>query len=83
MLIIRQRKKNLILAALVGGGIIGIPLLIALCVVLFGNNAARQQIKDYEKQLSEQKRVNIYILKTDKEKGEVINKSDLRTIEVT
>lgn len=82
MSIIRQRKKNLILSGLVGAGIVGIPLLIGFMIVLFGNVAARQQIKTYEKQLAEQERVNLYLLKTDKEKGEIIQKSDLRLIEV-
>ncbi|NLZ80691.1 MAG: hypothetical protein GX913_02635 [Clostridiales bacterium] len=82
MPIIRQRKKNLILAGLVGGGIMGIPLLIGFIVVLFGNLAAHQQIKNYEEQLAEQKRVNLYVLKSDKEKGEIIEKSDLRLVEV-
>lgn len=82
MPIIRQRKKNLILAGLVGGGIIGVPLLIGFIIVLFGNIAARQQIKTYEKQLAEQKYVNLYLLKTDKEKGEIVEKSDLRIVEV-
>lgn len=82
MPIIRQRKKNLILAGLVGAGIIGIPLLIGFLTVLFGNLAAHQQIKNYEKQLAEQKQINLYVLKTDKEKGEIIEKSDLRILEV-
>lgn len=79
---IRQRKGHLLKAGFIGAMIVGLPLLIMTVLFFYGNQAARQQIKEYQKKEAGQLTYPVYILKNDKLPGEKIESSDLQCIDI-
>lgn len=79
---IRQRKKNLILAGLVGALITGLPLLGTTVFFTMENLAVRQQVEEYQKKEEGTEHGVLYILNTEKERGEILEQEDITAVEV-
>lgn len=80
---IRQRKKNLILAALSGAALTGIPLSGAAIFFSLESIAVRQQVEIYEAKEENQNTYVIYVLNKKKLRGEMITKEDITPVEVS
>lgn len=79
---IRQRKKNLILAGLVGALITGLPLLGTTVFFTMENLAVHQQIEEYRRKEEGMERGVVYILNTEKERGDILEQQDITAVEV-
>lgn len=80
---IRQRKKNLILAGLAGALITGLPLLGTTVFFTVENLAVRKQVEEYQRKEENTEHGRIYILNTEKERGEVLEQQDVTAVEVS
>lgn len=79
---IRQRKRHLIGAGLMGAALAGIPLFIGLLIFFYKSAAAQEQIREYQEREKGIRTYQVQILNTDKLRGEIIEKKDIQTIEV-
>lgn len=79
---IRQRKKNLILAGLVGALLIGLPLLGTSVYFALENLAVRQQLEEYKEKEKKTDTYLVYTLNRDLKRGEQIEKGDITAITV-
>ncbi len=79
---IRQRKKNLILAGLAGALTAGLPLLGTTVFFTMENVAVRQQVEEYQRREEGTEHGTVYILNTEKERGETLEQQDITAVEV-
>lgn len=79
---IRQRKKNLILAGLVGALITGLPLLGTTIFFTMENTAVHQQIEKYRENEEKAEHGMVYVLNVEKERGAILEHQDVTAVEV-
>ena len=82
MAIIRQKKKNLILSMILGMVISAVPLGIYGGNITYKKIQTEKKMEQVKKQISEEKSYQVYCLKEDKSKGELIEAEDLQEITV-
>lgn len=80
MAILRQKKRNLILAALAGMLLIGIPALVGSGILIQQLKQKSEEVTTLRQQMEEQKEYKAYCFKSDKSKGERIQAEDLQEI---
>lgn len=79
---IRQRKKNLILAGLAGALLTGLPLFGTTVFFTMENLAVRQQVEEYRRKEEGTEQGVLYILSTDKERGDILEQQDITAVEI-
>ncbi len=79
---IRQRKKNLILAGLAGALITGLPLFGTVVFFSMENLAVRQQVEEYHRKEEGMEQSVVYILNTEKERGDILEQQDVTAVEI-
>ena len=82
MAMIRQKKKNLILAMILGMTVTAVPLGIYSGTITYSKLRTDKQVEALQKELMSEKVYRAYSLKNPKSKGELIQENDLQEISV-
>jgi hypothetical protein len=80
MAIIRQKKKHLLFAALLGMLVMAVPLGIYSGMITCQMKSKEKQVNSLKQQMNAEKTYQAYCLKTSKNKGDQIQREDLEEI---